>query len=72
MSTSTPLKDYWRGYRRCNQQMDDCGIHSAKREYWYGLNGVSNAYAKGWQDALHKRIRKRDELREARWGYCHD
>lgn len=72
MSTSTPLKDYWRGYRRCNEQMEFCGIESAKREYQFGLNGVSNAYAQGWQDALHKRLKKLEERREARWGFSHD
>lgn len=72
MSTSTPLKDYWRGYRCCKEQMEFCGIESAKHECQYGLNGVSNAYAQGWQDALNKRLKKLEERREARWGYRHD
>ena len=59
MINTNALKDYRRGYNACMDDIEYGGREFALFEYTFGLNGVTDAYVKGYRDALYKVIRGR-------------
>lgn len=56
MRKTTGLEEYWRGYRAAKYDVEEFGLEYANKQYSYGLNGVSNVFAKGYFDYIkHKK-----------------
>lgn len=54
MRNSNALKEYWSGYNACKHDIEYGGREFAVYEYMYGLNGVTDAYARGYRACLNK------------------
>lgn len=62
MSYNEVLKEYWRGYRAADADIYACGLSYAQRQHDYGLNGVSDTYARGYLTKVRK---ARERLKRA-------
>lgn len=54
MNNDKYLKEYWRGYNACKHDIEYGGRDFARYEYMYGLNGVTDTYARGYYACLCK------------------
>ena len=46
------MRRYWAGYRAAKTTAEACGIEAARKEYAFGLTGMSRAYCDGWRRYL--------------------
>ena len=54
MSNSDYVKEYWRGYHTCKDNIEYGGYEFAVYEYMYGLNGATDVYVRGYRACLYK------------------